>query len=90
MAYSQHNDGVLPAHAGVPTLKIPLGVPKNREQQLMTPRSMAAAERAVAEQEAMAARSSDRRFNWKAWYLQNDLGADSSSIVGSQVLILQK
>lgn len=57
MAYSQHNDGVLPAHAGVPTLKIPLGVPKNREQQLMTPRSMAAAERAVAEQEAMAAKA---------------------------------
>jgi hypothetical protein len=56
LSYEEHN-GALPAHAGVPTLKIPLGKPKHHEQPLMTPRSMAAAEKAVAEQEAMAAKA---------------------------------
>lgn len=53
--YQQHRDGLLPAHVPVPELKIPVGKPAQGEQQFLTPRSLAAAERAVAEQEQLAA-----------------------------------
>ena len=52
--YGAHTDHLVPSHVAIPTLKIAAGTPKQGEQSFLTPRSLAAAEKAVAEQEDMA------------------------------------
>lgn len=55
VVYTEHKDELVPVHIGVPALKVAAGKPAAGTQAFLTPRSLEAAERAVAEQEARAA-----------------------------------